>query len=248
MNEAQAIIERVRRIAPTLQRLEVATDKTHRLIGAGQLLLARLTDSFDPYLRTPWLPIGRGSNGTLIIERPTHHLYAPGQIVSLLGPVGKALPIGDTVRALLLIAYETTPAALLMAAAQVIERGGAVALALIGRAAAYPVEALPPEIEIIRAADDVRWTERDRMITWAEQIIAVAPPVYDLPAYTRLFDHVKRIRIEPAADYLYGVFHHAMPCGVGACQACLVGLKGGREALACVDGPAFDLTDVRLEG
>lgn len=247
MHEAQAIIERVRRVSPTLQRLDVAVDRRQAEIGPGQLLLARTTDSYDPYLRIPWVPVAR-EQGMVVIERPSHQSYTPGQIVSLLGPVGKPIPLSETIRALLLIAYQAAPTALLMLANTALARGGGVALALIGSAAYYPVETLPTEIEVIRAHDDLEWAERDRMLGWAEQVVAVAPAGFDLPAYTRLMDHVQRLRVEPADGYAYGLFHPPIPCGVGACQACLIHLRGGHEAAACMDGPAFDLKGVRLEG
>lgn len=39
----------------------------------------------------------------------------------------------------------------------------------------------------------------------------------------------------------FGVFQPELPCGVGACQACLVGLRGNTVRTICQDGPAIDL-------
>ncbi|MGB9632969.1 MAG: hypothetical protein ACPL8I_06560 [Chloroflexaceae bacterium] len=36
-----------------------------------------------------------------------------------------------------------------------------------------------------------------------------------------------------------------MPCGVGACQGCLVETRDGAR-LGCKDGPVFDLRDLRF--
>jgi hypothetical protein len=245
MQEAQAIVERIRRISATLQRLDLAVDKAHREVSAGQLFLARTVDSFDSYLREPWVPVGHQSN-QLVFERPANRVYLPGQIINLIGPIGKPIPLLPSTRTLLLIAFESTPAALLMLADTVLERGGAVTLALLGRAQHYPVEALPDEMEVTRAEDYDHWTERDPVLRWADQVVAVAPPVFDLPAYARLLDNIREIRMEPPADYVLGLFHSPMPCGIGACQACLVNLNGDETAAACVDGPAFDLRTVKL--
>lgn len=245
MLEAQAIIERVRRVAATVQRLDIAVDAAHRNIGPGQLLLARTHDVYAPYLREPWIPVGRAGQH-LIVERPANRVYAPGQIVSLIGPVGRPLDPPPSVRNLLLIAYESTPAALLMLADVVLGRNGAVALALIGRASDYPVEALPAEMEVVRAASDEAWTDRNKMLTWADQVVAVALPHDATTLYTRLVDRIRAVRLELTPDFALGLFHGPMPCGVGACQACLVTLSDGADVPACVDGPAFDLGVVKL--
>lgn len=246
MQEAQAIVERIRRIAPTIQRLDLAVDVAHRAVIAGQLFLARATDTFDPYLREPWVPVDK-SETHIVVEQVIPRgvsRYTPGQIVSLIGPVGKALTFSDAVRALLIVACEATPAALLMAASTMLARGGAVTLALVGRARHYPLEALPAEVEVVRAETYELWGEKDKMLGWADHVLVVAPPSLENDAYARLLEDIRRVRIEPAAGFVQGLFHGAMPCGVGACQACVVRLHGGEERPACIEGPAFDLLDV----
>jgi dihydroorotate dehydrogenase electron transfer subunit len=245
MLEAQAIIERIRRVAATVQRLDIAADKAHRDVGPGQLFLARTYDVYAPYLREPWIPVGHAGQH-LVIECPANRMYSPGQVVSLIGPIGRPLDPPPSVRNLLLIAYESTPAALLMLADAMLARKGAVSLALIGRATDYPVEALPAEMEIVRAASEGAWTERDKMLAWADQVVAVALPNEATTLYTRLVDRIRVVRLELAPGYAFGLFHGPMPCGVGACQACLVTLGGGSDVPACVDGPAFDLGLVKL--
>lgn len=245
MLEAQAIIERVRRVAATLQRLDIAADVGHRNGGPGQLFLARTHDVYAPYLREPWIPVGRAGQH-LVIERPANRIYIPGQVVSLIGPVGRPLDPPPTVRNLLLIAYESTPAALLMLADVILSRQGAVSLALIGRATDYPVEALPAEMEVVRASAEDAWTERDKMLAWADQVVAVALPNDATTLYTRLVDRIRAVRLELTPGFAFGFFHGPMPCGVGACQACLVTLSDGADVPACVDGPMFDLGLVKL--
>src|SRR5260221_7453188 len=115
MHQAQAIIERVRRISHTVQCIDVAVERPHQNIGAGQLLLARTTESSDPYLREPWTPVHR-ENGTIIVERPATQNYSPGQVVNLLGPIGKPIPLRDNAHTLLLLAFDSAPASLLLLA------------------------------------------------------------------------------------------------------------------------------------
>ena len=244
--EAQAIIERVRRISATLQRLDLAVEAGHRDVAPGQFFLARTGESYDPYLREPWIPVGR-RGAHIVVERPAGQVYTPGQIVNLVGPVGKPIPAHPATRALLLIAWDASPASLLMLADLTLGRGGAVTLALIGHARRYPLDALPAELEVLFAADLDGWPERERSLTWADQVIAVAPPAFASPAYSRLLEAIRLARLEVAAGFALGLFHAPMPCGVGACQACLVSLKGG-DVAACVEGPAFDLLEVRIGG
>ncbi len=245
MQEAQAIIERIRRVSPTIQRLDIAVNKAHRDFAAGEFFLARTTNSFDPYLREAWIPVERQS-GTIVIERPAKQVFTPGQDVRLLGPLGKPIPLHEGTRALLLVAYDSSPAALLMLAQTVLERQGAITLALIGRAQHYPMDALPEEIEVVRADDHASWPERNKTLAWADQIVAVAPPPFDIAAYGQLLNSVRDARMWVVERYIYGLFQHPMPCGVGACSACLVRHTNGDDLPACVEGPAFDLLSVNL--
>ncbi len=241
MLEAQAIIERVRRVSATVQRLDIAVDKAHRKVSAGQLFLGRTTVSLDPYLREPWIPI-QLDGVRLTFERPVGQgqVYLPGQVVSLLGPIGKPIPLREAARTLLLVAQDATPASLLFLAETALKKGGAVALALIGAALHYPLEALPERIEVIKGDADGSWANQPETLRWADQIVTVAPPPFDLTYYGKLLARVREGRIEVPAKYIYGLFQPPMPCGVGACQACLVRSEG-EDKPACVEGPAFDL-------
>lgn len=245
MYERPAIIERIWQVAAGVQRLSLAVENVHRSTVAGQMLLTRTSTSYDPYLREPWIIVEkRGTH--LVIERPSRFIYTPGQVVSVLGPVGRPLPEKPNLRTVLLLAYESSPTALLMYTAELLAKGAAVTLVLIGAARGYPLEALPAEIEVIRAADHSVWAEKDRLLQWAEQVIALAPPPYDLPAYSRLLDDIARVRVQPAAGFAYGLIQPPLPCGYGVCGACWVRLKDGEEVAACTDGMAFDLLTLNL--
>jgi len=239
MQQAQAIIERVKRVSPTIQRIDVALDRSQQQFDPGQFFLARLTESLDPYLREPWIPVWHEGH-TITIERNTVQDFMPGQIVNLLGPLGKPIPMREGVRTLLLVAFESTPAALLLLAQNMLASGGSVALALLGRAVYYPLDVLPSEVEVYRGDSEGNWLEREEAVRWADQVVAVAPPPYDMPFYARLLQSIRDIRIDIPAGYAFGLVQPPMPCGVGACQACVVRC-GSEELPACVNGPAFDL-------
>ncbi len=244
MRDTQGIIERVRRISAGVQRVEIAIDPAQHGIQPGQFFLARVTRSLDPYLREPWIPVHRQGN-TVTIERSLGFRYDPGQVVQMLGPLGKPVALNPKVRNVLLLAIESTPVSLLMLAEQAIQANQSVMLVLIGAAQNYPLEALPEELEVIRAPDQFSWTNQKQAIGWAEQVFAVAPPPDNGARYAQLVDLVREIRVELPKGYLTGFFQPPMPCGVGACGACLVrGRK--REMPSCTEGPAFDLLDLVL--
>ncbi len=204
-----------------------------------------MTESLDPYLREPWTPVRR-EGSSVIVERPVTQNFAPGDVVNLLGPIGKPIPLREAAHSLLLIAYDSAPTGLLMLAETALAKGLSVALALVGAALNYSLETLPQEIEIIRGdASDPNgaWPNQSETLRWADQIVAVAPPPFDVGHYTHLLDLLREVRIEVSANYVYGLFQPPMPCGVGACQACLVRC-GKEEIAACVEGPAFDLLTV----
>lgn len=245
MAHGQAVIERIRRISAGVQRLELAVEAAQQAVSGGQFFLVRTTSTYEPYLREAWLPVGV-RDGAVIIERPTRYQYAPNQVVDVLGPLGKPFPLRSTARTLLLIAYEATPAIFLLMAHSALAHHMAIALALIGQARHYPLEGLPSALEVTCADHYEMWRERNEQLAWADQVFIAAPPPYDAPAYLRLAQDAERVRHAVGSEWLYGVFQPPMPCGVGACQACLVRLQGGEEAPACTEGMAFDLTRVNL--
>jgi hypothetical protein len=59
-------------------------------------------------------------------------------------------------------------------------------------------------------------------------------------------NYFSELRAEIPSNYLFGVFQPILPCGVGACGACMIKAKGG-SPLVCTQGPAFDLTEVNLK-
>lgn len=242
MDDLTAIIERVKRVSATTQRLDVAMSGASR-VQPGQHFLARLTESWDPYLREPWIPVKTHKN-TVIFERPAGTDYQPGQVAHLLGPIGLPIPVTEGARTLLLIAYDTVPTSLLMLADTALHRRMSVTLALVGAAQNYALEALPPELEVVRGDDHGEWADQRANIEWADQIVAVSLP-HDTTRYSKLLEMALRVRVELPHGYVSGLFQPPLPCGIGACRACLVACHR-QEALACTEGPAFDLLRVTL--
>lgn len=237
MKETQAIIERVRRVNETHQHLYLAIDPSLNGIRAGQSVLARIGEGWSPYLREQWYPVDAQKN-TLVIERPGGLRYEPGDVVSLIGAVGQPFRFRKTLRNVLLIAYDTEPTPLLMTIPLLLPQRVSVTLLLLGDARAYTTQHLPPEVEVLQGDDELQWANRVTTIGWADQVFVVCG---DDEQMTRIWHLFRELRADIPANYLWGVFHPTLPCGVGACAACMIRTHDGMH-LVCAEGAALDLT------
>lgn len=256
MEETQVIIERVRRVNAQYQHLDLAVDKSVSNLKPGQSLLARTSTRWDPYLREHWWPVGIGNN-RLVVERPGDIHYEPGQVIHVLGLVGQPYRFRRTLRNVLLIAYDTAPTPLLMMIPMLLSNRVSVALVLLGKATHYTTQHLPAELEVIvpGKADrmegkfgHLEWKNSVMTIGWADQVFVVVAQDDELYRFGEVLQFFSEKRSEIPENYLFGVFRAVQPCGVGACQACMLRMKAKNRdtALICMDGPAFDLTTVNL--
>lgn len=263
MRETEAIIERVRRVNTGYQRLELAVDETLQVIKPGQSILVRLNDSWDPYLRQQWWPVEIRGN-RLIIDRPDDEQYEVSQIINVFGLVGQPFKFRRTLRNVLLIAYDVPPHPLLMTIPWLLSNNISVTLVLLGEAARYDAQHLPPQVEIIHGSEDFTWTNQVMTVGWADQVFVVAARDDELPSltrrqakghviniaqedelarFTKVLERFRELRADVAKNYLFGVFRPLLTCGSGACQACMLRTSQG-NALICTEGPAFDITQV----
>jgi hypothetical protein len=246
MKETKAIIERVVRLNERYQRLHLAVEESFHDLKPGQTVLARLLpERWDPYLREHWWPVELTPNA-LVVERPGNIRYEPGQIVSLLGLVGQPYRYKRTLRNVLLIAYDAPPTPLVMSMDWLLGNKISVTLVLIGDKIDYPTAALPQEIEILRADETLQWPNRVMTVGWADQVFITVATDNEWLRFGTIFRMFRELRAEVPKNYLFGIFQPMQPCGVGACQACMLPLHGGENTLICTDGPAVDLTTVNL--
>lgn len=242
MKETQAVIERIRRVNETHQQLDLGVDPSLAQLKAGQSVLARLSESWEPYLRDQWWPVALGK-GVLTVERPAGIDYEPGQVVTLMGAIGQPFRFRRTLRNVLLLAYETEPSPLLYMISALLANRVSVTLVLLGSASAYNTAHLSPEVEIISGDTNLNWSNRVTTVGWADQVFVVTSQADEMGHFRRIWELFGQLRAEVPQSYLFGVFRPLLPCGVGACGACMLRIKGGTP-LICTQGPAFDLEQV----
>lgn len=251
MNETQAFVERIRRVNRDYQQLELAVDISLTNMRAGQAVLARHIDKdyelehWDPYLRELWFPVEILTGNKILVERPAKTQYIPGQLFSLLGPVGQPFRFRRSLRNILLMVYHTPPSSLLMMLKPLLANDISVTMVLMGTAKDYDTQHLPEEVEIVRAEEDLSWPDMVMTLGWADQVFVLVGQGDELSYFGQVMKLVQERRNDIPQNYIFGVFQNVLPCGVGACYACMLNTKEGTK-LQCLDGPAFDLTTLRL--
>jgi dihydroorotate dehydrogenase electron transfer subunit len=213
--------------------------QTDLIPALGQLVLARLSDTYDPYLRQPFFPSVIFETGFAVDfdqDDPALHLLSPGVTVDLIGPVGQAVPDLPTRSRVVLLA-DSDPAVLLPFAAQTIARGGTATLLLSAR---YPLEALKPEIEL-RVGSDLPALLAEFAPTADLVFIAT-----DSALHKPLYEALAQARPVVSSELARALVSLPMPCGVGACYACSIKTAKGHR-MACMSGPFFSLVDLNLQ-
>ncbi|MBZ0298325.1 MAG: hypothetical protein K8J31_01215 [Anaerolineae bacterium] len=244
MQQTQALIQRVRRINAHFQHVDLGIEEQLGDIKPGQSLLVRQTQDWQPYLREQWWPVRIAPN-LVVVERPGHIKYEPGEFISVLGPVGSFFRFRRSLRHVLLIAYDTPPTPLLSMIPLLIANQTSLTLVLLGEAAAYQTDHLAGQVEVIHGGADLEWEHRIMTVGLADQVFAVARPDDEIRRFGDIWRMFAELRADIRKNYLFGVFQSIQPCGAGVCQACMIRLKQG-TALTCVEGPTLDLSQVQL--
>jgi NAD(P)H-flavin reductase len=252
MKDSRAQVENVKEINKQYLQLELGVeDEALKQIKPGQSILARIADKSDedhiwnPYLREQWWVWGVTGRDVLRVELPRVRDYEIGEKVQLLGPIGQPFRFRKNLRHVLLLAYNTHPVPLTVMTSSLLKNKVSVALVLLGEARSYNAAHLAPEIEVIRADDMMQWDNMVMSVGWADQIFVVVSQDDERARFKEVYELLKSKRDIPEM-YLFGVFQSLLPCGVGACDACVLKMKEGIKRV-CTDGPAFDLTTVKLD-
>ncbi len=234
-----------------------------RALTPGQAILIKTGWGQTPYLRRTFYPIALDDE-TWAVRVPASadwgHAWlsaAPlGTELDCLGPVGIGFNVPLGVRHVLCVGAGELAWTLLPAVKVAESRGLAVALAVEARSVRelIPPQRLPAAVEYHIITPDMgrptqRWTELltgsasepgQGLLAWADLVLAGAP----LPFYGQLAEAVKAVRYELARGVVQALYPADFLCGVGACQACVADVAGGRRRV-CLRGPVFDLADIQ---
>lgn len=250
VKESQTYIERVRHVNKNIQYLELPVSSSFAQIRPGQSALARMIDSdqekerWDPYLREQWWPVAMSTDRRLIIERPRIAHYQPGDLVSLLAPIGRPFQFRRTLRNVLLIVYNTLPTPFMMLLSMLLKNNVSITLVLLGDAVKYDLQYISEEVEIIHAEEGLVWKDQVMTLGWADQIFVAVGQDDEMCYFQEIMNLIEKRRTTIPQNYIFGVFQPIFPCGVGACSSCMIRMKQGAK-LSCTDGPTLDLTQVR---
>lgn len=247
MIETVANIERVERINEHVQHVELALDESLPMLKPGQTLLVRTSDAWEPYFRQQWWPVNIRKR-YVVFERPMDEVYSPPQTVSVIGPVGQPFKFRRTLRNVLLVAYNTAPTPLLMTIPWLLANSISVTMVLLGQALDYDTQHLAPEIEVIRGdRDEFDWADQLMTMGWADQVFVTVRADDEILNFSKVLNRFRERKGVTGVNknYLFGVFQPTLPCGAGACHACVVRMQQG-SSLVCAEGPAYDLTLVKL--
>jgi len=225
-------------------------------LAPGHFVLADLGD----YTRTPLFPagleVGPKANLFEVLVLPDHPA-ATLQLestIDLIGPLGQGFEVPPTARHLLLVAdtaHLPTLLPLTRPRDQVFSGEPGLSIALLLSAVTitglYPVQLLPPALEVHIATTDGSAGHHGSgleffpdLARWADCICVADDPA----TYLALANVVRDVRIGPPPRLAQALVVPPMACGVGACQGCAVETAHGFK-LACIDGPVFDLMELR---
>jgi dihydroorotate dehydrogenase electron transfer subunit len=167
--------------------------------------------------------------------------------LNLIGPLGQSFSLRPLARNLLLLTDDDHTPLLLGLIEPLLDRGGKVTLLVrtptaSGHSGADALRAwLPIPVELRLATSDAEWhTHLPETLRWADQVCAALPNA----AYPALAAAIRQVRFRLEPDFAQVLVHTPLPCGVGACLACVYPLADGSFTRACVHGPVLELARV----
>ena len=199
----------------------------------GQYLLAH--DASDSPLPVPIFAAGAAPGGFLTAP-PLPASWTPGVPLHLRGPLGRGFSLPVSARLVALIALDDSPARLLALLPPALAQGAAVTLVC-----GSPPQELPAEVEVqpLAALEDV--------CTWADYL-AVDVERASLPGLRVRLGWSDQLKARAERNWIAEaqvLVRTPMPCGgVAECGVCAVLTHHG-WAMACKDGPVFDLSELR---
>lgn len=216
----------------------------------GQILAVRGGDSsFDPLPRYA-VPLAGADTPmgtiTILLAGGASLAGQRGEMLDLLGPIGRGWRLDEQTRNVVLIGAEADLGALLFMAAVATRRSCNVSL-LVGTEEGRPARlgALVPaavEYQLARgaspAAAALDLLDRS-LLSWADALYTTLP----VDTYPLLGAAIRAARIRWQAAFAQGLLLPPMACFCGICDTCLVPEARRSPWRACTDGPQCDVRD-----
>jgi dihydroorotate dehydrogenase electron transfer subunit len=246
-----------REVAQNVFVLRLEQPDQARDVKPGQFVHIRCGSTHDPLLRRPLSVLRTGAcplndlpasqyetlydvvgRGTEIFSR-----LRPGDLVDVLGPLGRPFQIERSTRRILLVGGGVGIVPLVALAEEAIRHDVSVTLLCGFRTASkvFPANLLPAEAEYLIATDDGSaghsgfvTTMIPPYLTWTDQVCACGP-VPMLRALANL-DRPRHLPVHIAME-------ERMGCAMGVCLGCVVPTRRGPQRV-CRDGPVFSLDEM----
>ncbi len=258
--------------APGCFRLEIRCPELARSVRPGQFVMLRCREGLDPLLsrafsvcdvvREGGAPVGIVVLLVVVgVGTRALALRVVGEPIGLLGPLGRTYDLGTPDEHMLLVAGGIGAAPFLLVARALRERAPTQRVTYLVGARdadhvylADEIAALGCEVEI--ATDDGSRGARGYVTELARphlragaRVLACGPnPMFK--ALARVVDEVRAAGVRVPCEVST---EEGMPCGFGACAACVVPVasdahEGGyRFAKSCIEGPVFPVEAIRWD-
>ncbi len=249
-----------RQVTPRLRWLALHAPDLAQDVRPGHSLLVWCNDPGDPYrlLRRPlFVAAARHELGQIALlyapDEPGLAWLArriPGDSLNVIGLCGRALPFADRQHNLLLIGAGAGLAALIFAACAAPPHTIVTLIAIAGDQEGLPPPFLLPsavEYETIVSADlttavagALQPATGPSPLAWADAVVAALPRA----ALATLVQVIRAVRLRHLPGFAHALIGAPPGCGFGACGVCAIQLSSGVR-LPCVEGPWFDVREVR---
>jgi len=244
------------------QELRLRAPVLARALAPGQAILVRAGWGLEPYLRRTFHAIAIDDETWTLRVPPGGdwgHAWlraAPlGTELDCLGPVGIGFSLPAKARNVLCLGEGDAAWALLPVIALADAAGVSVTLAVeaLTTRELLPAQRLPATVEYHTALRQRRPITRPgaapllegvaqflpELLPWADAVMAAG----SLEFYATLATAVRAAHFELTHGFAQVLYPATFLCGVGACQACVADLHGGRRRV-CQRGPVLDLAEV----
>lgn len=194
---------------------------------AGQPVLARL-EAPEAFQRHTLFPYQISEDG-FSVPVPAGERWMPGDLMDLLGPIGRGFRPPEGSRRWLLIGHEAPIDPLQPLIHQATQQTDK-SIALVHDQGHTDV---PAEVEILQ--------DLEEGLAWADYVAVVL----SLPRRGTFRQRLGRFIELPIPCPTEVLLFTLLPCGFGGCLACSTPTQDG-WALCCVDGPVMDWQDIRV--